>query len=343
MIQSGQRADTLSRVLGSRVLAPALNAMGPRVRRLIIVPDGPLYRLPFGALRLSDGRYATESYAISLSPSAGVLAALWRRDRAGRRSDRPMSLLAFGDPAFASDSVGPRLRTSAREARLAASYSPIAEVRLRKEASEAYLKRADLRRFRALHFATHTLVDDQTAARTSLVLAPGEGESGLVGPSELASLRLDADLVVLSSCRSAGGVVVRGEGVQGLTAPLLQAGARAVVATQWEVGDRSTVGFMEKLYRHLAEGRPVGDALQAAKLETIRRGAPEREWAAFVAVGDPLVEIPLRAPRGWPGWIVPLLAVVLAGGLVVAYSRVTRKRRMGEASSPAAVRARTHH
>ena len=93
----------------------------------------------------------------------------------------------------------------------------------------------------------------------------------------------------------------------------------------------------------LADGQPVGDALQSAKLETMRRGAPAREWAAFVAVGDPLVEIPLRSPRGLPDWIVPVVATALAAGLVAAYSLRTRKGRMGEASSPAAVRARTHH
>ncbi len=352
LVQSGRPAATLSSALGKALLEPALRGIGSSIRRLVIIPDGPLHRLPFDALLLSDGRYATERYAISLSPSAGVLAALWRRARARHPSSRPMNLLAFGDPAFAGESLRSspeqagklkRLRTSAREARLAASYSPLSDLRLRGDASEAYLKHADLGRFRVIHFATHTLVDEHTAARTALVLAPGDGESGLVGPGELASLRLDADLVVLSSCRSAGGVVLKGEGVQGLTAPLIQAGARAVVATQWEVGDRSTVGFIEALYRHLAEGQSVGDALRSAKLEAMRRGAPAREWAAFVAVGDPLIKIPLRAPPRLPRWIVAAVAAALGGGLVAAYWLRTRRGRMGEASSPAGVRARTHH
>ena len=343
LVQSGQQATALSSALRNALLEPALRAIGSSVRRLIIVPDGPLHRLPFDALRLSDGRYATERYAISLAPSAGVLAALWRRTRDRHPSSRPMRLLAFGDPAFEGGLELKRLRTSAREARLAASYSPLSDVRLREDASEAYLKHAELGRFRVIHFATHSLVDEHTAARTALVLTPGDGESGLVGPSELASLRLDADLAVLSSCRSAGGVVLQGEGVQGLTAPLLQAGSRAVVATQWEVGDRSTVGFMEAFYRHLAKGQSVGDALRSAKLEAIRRGAPAREWAAFVSVGDPLIEIPLRAPPRLPRWIVAFLALAIAGGLVAAYSLRTRKDRIGEASAPAGVSARTHH
>ncbi|MGH7536669.1 MAG: CHAT domain-containing protein [Gemmatimonadales bacterium] len=82
---------------------------------------------------------------------------------------------------------------------------------------------------------------DRVSFRTALALTPGQGEDGFVTPGELAGLRLDADLVVLSACRTAGGVVVDGEGVQGLTAPLLAAGARSVVATSWQVGDQLTV------------------------------------------------------------------------------------------------------
>src|SRR5262249_42726552 len=152
-------------------------------------------------------------------------------------------------------------------------------------------------RFRILHFATHALVDESTAARTVLALAPGEGESGFVSPGELAALRLDADLVVLSACRTARGVVVEGEGVQGLTAPLLQAGARSVVATSWRIGDQATVAFVESFYGALARGLPVADALRAAKLDSIERGANAKEWAVFTAVGDPLVQVPLVLPR----------------------------------------------
>jgi CHAT domain-containing protein len=364
LIQGGSDVDGLSRTLGDALLAPALAGLDSGVRRLIIIPDGPLHRLPFDALRLPDGHYAAERYAISLAPSAGVLTTLWRRAQERDPLSRPMRLLAFGDPAFARpdgrqapedssaertrSSLGKvgdlsRLRSSGREARLVASYSPLSDIRLRGNASEAYLKHADLGPFRVLHFATHALVDENSAARTALVLAPGDGESGLVGPSELAMLRLDADLVVLSSCRSAGGVVLRGEGVQGLTAPLLQAGARSVVATQWQVGDRSTVAFVEGFYRHLAGGVSVSDGLRATKLAALHRGAPAREWAAFVAVGDPLIRVPLTAPSRRPRWVLPLAVIALAGVLLAAYWLRTRRGRIGEASSPAGVRARTHH
>ena len=215
---------------------------------------------------------------------------------------------------------------------------------MRGEASAAFLKGSDLTPFRVVHFATHTLVDEHTAARTALVLAPSKGESGFVGPDELARLRLDADMVALSSCRSAGGVVINGEGVQGLIAPLFRAGARSVVATQWEVGDREAVSLVQALYRHLAQKRPVGEALRLAKLDAIRAKRSPHEWAAFTLVGDPLVQVPLRAPAWWqltPAADRPGSALSRPGAVLLA-ERSWRARRE-EARREPGVASRTHH
>jgi CHAT domain-containing protein len=355
LVQHGDEADTLARAFGRALLDPAQLALDPGVTRLIVVPDGPLHRVPWDLLRLRDGRYAVERYAISVAPSAAILAELWRHPRAGATvPDQPVPLLVFGDPAFAREAGPgpafaeaeahvvadaaeelPRLAGSGDEARLVARYSREAEVRLRRDASAVFLKHTPLDRFRLIHFATHAVVDERSAARTVLALAPDSGDTGLVGPGDLAALTLDADLVVLSGCRTAGGVLVEGEGVQGLTAPLIQAGARSVVASQWRITDRSTVAFVQAFYQALAGGLPVGDALRAAKLDALRRGAPPREWGAFITVGDPLVRVPLRAPRPNP-WRAPVLVVTFAlgaAGLAYAHGRRPATRGRGRSSS----------
>jgi tetratricopeptide (TPR) repeat protein len=320
LLEGGGAADALARELGTMLLSPALQDMSPGIRRLIVVPDGPLHRVPLDALRLPDGRYAVERYSISVAPSARVLSALWHRPRDARRdSSASVRLLAFGDPEF--DSL-PRLEASAREARMVARYAAVSEVRLGKEASAEYLRRAPVAGYEVVHFATHALVDEHSVARTALALA-GAKDGGWVGPGDLAALKLSADLVVLSACRSAGGVVVTGEGIQGLTAPLLAAGARSVVASQWRIGDRSTVRLVEGLYRALARGLPLGEALRAGKLDAVRRGAPASEWAAFTLVGDPMVRIPLQQPRRrWPE--IAGAALVLAA---LVYGWQAAKRR----------------
>jgi len=357
LLETGTDTGELASTLGKALLQPALAGLGPGVTRLVIVPDGPLHRLPWDALRLADGRHLVERYSVSVAPSAAVVAALWRRPREAGGGARPMRLLAFGDPTFAGagdrranaepanddadvfrsafDATGglPRLQASAREIQLVAGYSPEAEVRLRGAASAAYLKRADLARFRILHFATHALVDESTVARTALALAPGDGESGFVSPGELAALRLDADLVVLSACRTARGVVVEGEGVLGLTSPLLQAGARSVVATSWRIRDQASVTFVKAFYDALGRDLPVSDALRAAKLDALARGTRPNEWAVFTAVGDPLVRVPLRKPpllaTRWVSLGLVLLAVVIAG----AAAYLVRMRRLRTADA----------
>ena len=353
LLEEGDDPTALASALGAALLDSAAAALPASVTRLVVVPDGILHRLPFDALRLADGRYVLERWATSIAPSAAVARALWSRDatRGGRADDasgsEPARVLALGDPAFVGerdgdasrgealrslfDSAGglTRLTGSGREARLVASYAPESDVRVRDEASEAFLKRAPLAGFDVLHLATHALVDDRTAARTALALAPGGGEDGFLSPGDVAALRLDADLVVLSACRTAGGVLLGGEGVWGLTGPLLQAGARSVVATGWRIGDESAVQLVDDLYAGLARGLAVSEALREAKLAALRRGAPPREWAAFTVVGDPLVTVPLREPAPWtrvPVWVVLLGGAALAGGAAAAYSRTRRGR-----------------
>ncbi|HET8633987.1 MAG TPA: CHAT domain-containing protein, partial [Gemmatimonadales bacterium] len=199
-----------------------------------------------------------------------------------------------------------------------------AVVRLRADASEAFLKRADLAQFDVIHFATHALVDEARMDRTALALAPGDGEDGLVTPSELAGLHLAARLVVLSACETAGGKLLQGEGVAGLTAPLLAAGAQVVVATKWRIGDESTGRMVDDFYRALAHGQPVGAALRSAKLAAIRRHAPASEWAAFSVVGDPMVTIGLRQPEQSP---IPWILAIIGGGLVLLGITKARKGR----------------
>lgn len=340
LLEGGDDPAAVERALGAALLDSALRSLGDSISRLVIVPDGPLHRVPWDALRLPDGRYAVDRFAVGVAPSATVAATLWRMPRSAAG---PSRILAFGDPALpnavaaqgdetyrsAFDAAGglPRLPNSAREARTVARYADDATVRLGAEASADFLERASLADFDVLHFATHALVDDRAAMRNALALAPGGiDDDGFVSAGDLAALHLDAALVVLSACRSAGGVVVDGEGVQGLTAPLLSAGAHSVVATMWRISDRRTVPFVESFYAALARGLPVAEALRSAKLAARDGGAPPRDWAAFTAVGDPLVTVPLHEPRRTTRWGLTLLValVLFGGGIIIVLRRRPR-------------------
>jgi tetratricopeptide (TPR) repeat protein len=342
LLESDAAPRDLARALAAALLDSAVAALGPEVRRLVISPDGVLQRLPFDALLLADGSFVLERFAVTLTPSATVAVKLWRRPRSvGARG-----MLVMADPTFAGEVPGgrddadrfrsaargrgtlPRLPGSAREGRLVARYSPYATLLRRAAATETWLKHAPLTSYAVIHFASHALVDEGSLLSTALALTPGGGEDGFVGPSELAGLALAADLVVLSACRTAGGALVRGEGVQGLAAPLLEAGARAVVETWWPIGDAATVKLVGDFYEELALGLPAADALRGAKLAAMRRGAPAREWAAFTIIGDPLARPPLRPPP--PGPSTALIAVAILGIALLGYGVWKRTRRAVE-------------
>jgi tetratricopeptide (TPR) repeat protein len=343
LLEAGAPADSLARELGEELVAPLLEAMPPTATRLVLVPDLDLHGLPFEVLQV-EGQPLVERFSVSYAPSASVLARLWERPRGAAGA----TLLAFGDPQYAGETDPgssaqvlrsafdrngglPRLRGSAREVRRVARYADQAVVRLREQASEADLKREPLGRYRVIHLATHALVDDRSPARTALALTPGQGEDGFVSPAEVSALGLDADLLVLSGCRTARGEVAGGEGVGGLAAPAIEAGARAVLASGWLVGDRQSAGFMERFYGHLASGLTLGDALRETKLELRRGGVPPAVWASFTLLGDPLARIPLHAPAPGIDWPLELSALVLLA--LALYGVIRMRRRGGDASS----------
>ena len=164
---------------------------------------------------------------------------------------------------------------------------------LQRDASGVTLRRLDLRDVRVLHVAAHALMDDRSLQRNVLALSPSATEDGLLGPDDLSALKLNQALVVLSGCRTVGGVVLSAEGLRGLTAPLLEAGARAVMATQWAIGDASVLPMVDRIYAHLAEGVDVATALQRAKRDAIRDHVKPAVWAAFTLVGDGSMRAPL--------------------------------------------------
>ena len=115
------------------------------------------------------------------------------------------------------------------------------------------------------------------------------------------ALRIEAELVVLSSCESALGEEIRGEGLRGLTRAFQYAGARSVAASLWQVADGTTAELMTRFYRHLKAGKTKDEALRLAQVELIRapiavedaKGSKVEKdasapyyWAAFQIYGD---------------------------------------------------------
>lgn len=164
------------------------------------------------------------------------------------------------------------------------------------------LKRTDLNQFQVLHFATHGLTEGQWGCAKSppaLVTSMGEaGSDGILSFSEIARLRLDANLVVLSACETASGVSQAearaagqeeaGNTLEGLVRAFLAANARAVLTTYWPISDEGeSEALIENFYRAARQGT-IGDALRSAQLGIMNQRISSHPiyWGAFFVVGD---------------------------------------------------------
>jgi len=184
-----------------------------------------------------------------------------------------------------------------------------------------------LRAYRRLHFASHATLEGERPWRSALKLRAGDPID--ITAADIARSRLRARLVTLSTCRSADGRVLSGEGVQGLAGAFLVAGVPAVVATLWPVDDESTRRFMRRFYGHLANGDPIAEALARAQAD-LRRD-PERRapyhWAGFVVIGDGGLTVALER-RPWAGRRVGPWVLIGAGVLALfGQPLVSRLRR----------------
>ncbi|MDZ7778970.1 MAG: CHAT domain-containing protein [Gemmatimonadota bacterium] len=325
----GLPAEAPANGLSTRLLDPvSTHPIVEGASKLVIVPHGALFQVPWSALRLPDGRYLAERWSVTVAPSAGVALELWRRPE---RSGATEALVLADAPARGDL---PSLPSARAEARRVAGFADEAVVRQGAEAAEAWVKGAELDRYRVVHAATHAITD-YAGLSAGLVLAPGDGEDGLLKPGEAAALSLDADLVVLSACHTASGRVLRGEGLRGLVAPILEAGGRAVIATRWRVADRAATRFVTDIYDGLADDRTVADALALARRRAIEADEPVAHWAAFTVIGDGAARVPLNRPTN------PLVAVLVAlsaaaavGWHVRARMRKPPHRRVGIANLP---------
>lgn len=283
--------------------------------------EGLVVSAPGRAKDFSQLHYLVEDHAVTYAPSISVLAWI------GTRQARPVaktekSLLLAGDAVFNERDPriaqsqpgqpepstelamvhGPRLREGFHRlpatrdevlsiARLAEGIQWKPKVLLGAEANERNFRTDDLQSYRLVHLATHAIADPAEGDFSGVVLSATEdksGDDGLLTAAEVARLRLNADLVVLSGCTTGGGQTIKAEGIIGLSRAFLVAGARRVCASLWKVEDDSTGQLMANLYENLLKRKqPTSHALQQAKIQFLRRRTAPFFWAPFVLVGSP--------------------------------------------------------
>jgi CHAT domain-containing protein/Tfp pilus assembly protein PilF len=281
--------------------------------RVLIVPDGVLYYLPFESLTSGDGKLMLERHSISYAPSSSAYVNLTQELNHPAAPSGRKELLAYANPALgalATQAVPQPaaivrsvyrgggfhfapLPNAEREVQdIARLYPPnLRNILIGPAATESSIKNEKLTDYRYLHFATHAFLDEQTPTRSGIVLSQlntGD-EDGILRMNEIFNLQLDADVVVLSACQTGLGKLIRGEGLVGLTRAFLYAGSPRVVVSLWEVNDVATAEFMKSFYQHMNGGAAPSLALRQAKLDMLHSGPAAYRypyfWAPFTLVG----------------------------------------------------------
>jgi len=286
-----------------------------QLSRLVIIPDGSLYHLPFDALIRTHGEYVLQSHIVSYAPSVTVLDFIRNR----RRTHQPqMAFLGIGDVPYDmephTDESGargsvvrsvsrgvydisgthlyplPETRAELISASQAIQYPKQTVLLIGDRATETAFMSEPLADFKVIHFAVHGISIPDFPERDALVLgrAPHSMDDGLLQVRKIAQLTLNADLVTLSACDTATGKLEGEDGIIGLTQAFLFAGAKTVAASLWPVDDAASQFLMKRFYAHLAEKQDEASALRDAKLDYLAQNGnkPPIFWAPFVVVGD---------------------------------------------------------
>lgn len=259
------------------LIAPILPAVAAQTH-WVIIPNGPLHRVPWAALHSRDG-YLVEARTLSLLPSASVGAAL--ATLASPETERPVMALGAPDP----DDSMLGLPAARREVEMVQNLFPGSlPPFLGEQANKTnFLRWASTAQL--LHLACHHCFDGRAPLLSFLKLFGERGDQFLFA-FEIADLELQAGLVTLSACESGRSQIATGDEQFGIVRSFLAAGAQSVISSLWHIQDQSASIFFGDFYR-LARQAPLGQALA----ETQRRmlALPQYQlpcfWAPYVLTG----------------------------------------------------------
>jgi CHAT domain-containing protein/uncharacterized protein HemY/outer membrane protein assembly factor BamD (BamD/ComL family) len=264
--------------------------------RVIFIPQGELFLVPFPALQDNTGKSLIDQYTILTAPSIQVLD-LTRQQR-DRQKTQPSNrtTLVVGNPIMPKvrTQVGGDLEQLTNLAGAEQEAQDIAKLFNTTVILGANAKKSaivpQLSSARIIHLATHGLLDDFKGLGVpgAIALGPdgtGKENDGLLTADEILDLKLNAELVVLSACDTGRGRIT-GDGVIGLSRSLITAGVPSIIVSLWKVPDASTAFLMTEFYKNLQQTPDKAQALRQAMLTTKAKYPDPLDWAAFTLIGE---------------------------------------------------------
>ncbi len=271
--------------------------------RLVLLPDGPLHRLPFSVLVKPDPntiagayhqyQYLGEQYSLSYCYAATLLEEMRRSLKQPGKATLAFAP-SFGGPLVASRGEGlgelPFSAAEVKEVCEKVYCQPEAFVNDRAR-KEKFLKHIERQAYAFVHMATHSKANHADPGSSFISFTQESNQS--IDPQQLLYLRelyglsMQVETVVLSSCETNLGPLIRGTGMLSLTRGFAFAGAKCIVSSLWAVNGQSTKLLMSHFYDAIKKGLPRDQALQYAKKKLRSKSGTRHPyyWAAFIPVG----------------------------------------------------------
>lgn len=297
------RADNfheLARELYDLLLKPAADQIGLKTK-LVIVPDGLLWRLPFEALQPAEDHYVVDSAQVSYAPSLSAL-------REMRKQSSPIGrlnslLVAYANPelskkfttrfqlAYADIKLDPSAEKREEIKRIATSYgATTSRLSVGPQANEAQIQ-SDITRARIVHFAVPVILDDTSAMSSFIALSSGTSQQdGFLNTRKIMDLQSPAELVVASTAQHSAGF--NGNAAVGFSWSWFVAGARATLVSRWKIDSPAPSPLLDEFYSSIKPTSrtpvPKARALRQSLL-AVRRSADYQHpyyWASFAMIGD---------------------------------------------------------
>ncbi|BAY64870.1 WD-40 repeat-containing protein [Calothrix brevissima NIES-22] len=259
--------------------------------RIIFIPQGSLFLVPFPALQDAQNKYLVEKHTILTAPSIQLLDLTRQQKQAQQKKSASLPNLVVGNPTmpFVSLVPGgkpqqlPPLKGAEEEAK---AIAPLLNTKAitGSQATETAIAQK-MTQSRIIHLATHGFFDDLRGLGSAIALAPAGKDDGLLTAEEILDLKLQAELVVLSACDTGRGKIT-GDGVIGLSRSFISAGVPSIVVSLWQVPDTPTASLMTDFYQNLSKNRDKAAALRQAMLTTMKTHPDPVNWAAFTLIGE---------------------------------------------------------
>lgn len=305
-----------------------------KLDRLTVIPSGPLTSLPLEVLVTDETKPVTDQdykdvpflvakVAVDYTPSPQTLVVQRQHTKPAAGSH---AYIGFGDfqpwtkqqltASFPPDrcqadyeglSQLPPLPGTRKEILAVGNnvfHAPASDLVLGPGFTKAKLTKTGLTQYRVIHLATHAFLPTELRCRPEplIVLSATRGaanaDDSFLGLADILALKLDANLVLLSACNTAGPAgATTGDSLSGLARAFFFAGARGLLVTHWSLDDSAGPLLTALTMTPSGPAQDTAADLRQAKLAMIRKvgGQPGGKyvffthpyaWAPFVLVGD---------------------------------------------------------